>query len=213
MAMNYLEMRLRQTGNPKDIKLATQIARRLKERGTDIAFGEGEKLPVSDRVKNTGYYNRLKEKFGNGQYSEGLVPDALTFGDLWDLLHLYGFLINNGEEIGEMVFETNFHNIYWAADLAAGNNTEDYQNSHQLVHSLDRSDPLFQKPINLNRLMENPSSPSGQQFELGHNNGITIISTDYKKEKYIVIIMSSASPLMRNPHVEAILEETGLPVR
>ena len=209
--MNFLERKLNLSEDPEDRVLAGLIGERLRKRGKDIPYEEKAQLPLSEKARQTEGYKRLKEKFGAGQYSNGLNSDSLTFGDLWDLVMLYGFLRNNGHEITRSIFDHSFWVLYEVADLVSGNSGNNPRNKDKL-HTLKRDDPLFQKPLDLDDLMENPSFLPAGQFELGHNNGIMIHPNWDKEGKFLIQIMTTVAPKLQNPHVVEVLKETGLPV-
>lgn len=63
--MRHVEIELRKTGNPEDLKRADTVASWLKERGSDIPF-PSVATPVETRIVNAPSDGRLNADVGLG---------------------------------------------------------------------------------------------------------------------------------------------------
>jgi hypothetical protein len=187
---------------------------------------EGESVQI-ELARQSGPYQRLRARFEHAGVSEGLKPNDMLLGDLYDTALFYAGLVqvSRGLEGGYTRLLPSMQYLAWAFEQAVENAPAKLRRSFagrfgtstktEELDALDRNGPLLSLPINLERLMDNPFSSRGAEFEISHYPGGILIMRDMEsldiRDRFVIRL----TDLNHNEpqFYRDVFRETGLPIR
>lgn len=168
-----------------------------------------------DVARQSGAYNRLKTKFEPMDTTTGLAIDAIAVGDLFDMGLLYATLHTGVERLWPEMRDLSWV-IKHAVQLVPPRERRPYRgllsllNSTDDLNALDRKEPVFDLPVDLDKLMENPYSPSGIQFEITHYPGGLLICPIPSNWTQYEVVVADRDMTDEPKYFGPIFAETGL---
>lgn len=179
--------------------------------------GETEAVGFPENIRQADFYTRLKEKFGKINTEEGLQSNSLSLGDVYDVATLYNALLNENPHIKGLdphMAQTVATAAIQALDAAPDEIRDNFNTQADLlrrrhnINSMDRSDPIFELPVDLRKLIQDSFL---SYYEISHYPGGIIIRSKHEDRNHYEVLLTQRNAT-DDPIVYEVFKETGLPV-